>query len=205
MNTKIELVISRAKLILLNPKEAWIEIKQEQTNLKTLFIDYIFYLALIPAIASFIGYGIIGLDMGIFGRAAGIDWGISMALQAFLSPFISIYIVSWVISKLAPRFDCEVNINEAAKLVAYAYTPALISGVFYLFPSLSIIVLLGGIYSLYILYQGFQTITGVSDSNKTNYMVISIIASIVISFIISIILATIMSSTGFSSYNEFPY
>ncbi len=199
----ITAIINRVKFIILQPGDAWIQIKAEQTDIKSLFKDYIFYLALIPAIASFIGYGFIGFDMGFFGRSASIEWGATQAIQTFVSTIISILTVSWIITKLAPNYQCEVSMDESAKLVGYAYTPALVCGVFYLIPSLSVLGIIGGIYSLYLFYQGFGLITEVREEKKSTFFIVSLLVSIVAFIVIGIVIGSILGIIGLNTISDY--
>ena len=198
----MENLINRAKDIVLQPKTTWEVIKTEETTTSGILTNYLFPLALVPAIASFIGYGFIGFNVGIFGRAASIEWGIGQAVTTFVSTFIGVIISAWVISQLGKNFGTTTSMNDAAKLVAYSYTPALIAGIFYLIPSLIIIVVLGGLYSLYLLYIGFQPMTNVSEQRKTSYFMVSLIAIIVVSAVLFAALGSILATLGLVGYQS---
>ncbi len=198
-------LIQRAKALILTPKQSWEIIKNEETKIIELFKAYVIPLALIPAVASFIGYGLIGINLGGFGRIALIDWGVSMAVQSFISTLLSVLIISLVIAKLAPKYNCEVSLDKAARLVGYAFTPALVSGVFYIFPSFSIMAMIGALYTLYVLYLGFPIITEVSEAKKSNYMLISILASIGVFILVAIIMSSIFGAMGFGSYANYNF
>lgn len=199
----MENLISRAKNMITQPKVTWDVIKTEETYIPNLLTGYVFPLALIPAIASFIGYGFIGFNVGFLGHASSIEWGISQAIITFATAFIGIFISAWVISQLAKNFGTTVSLNDAIKLVAYSYTPSLLSGVFYLIPALTILTLIGGIYSLYVLYLGFQPITNVNEQQKTSYFLISLIAIIVVSVVITFVLGIILTTFGLVGYQSF--
>ena len=63
-------LVERAKEIILKPQETWEKIKGEETTIKELYTSYAGILALIPAIASFIGMSLIGTSfMGFHYRA----------------------------------------------------------------------------------------------------------------------------------------
>jgi hypothetical protein len=162
-------LVNRAKQMIFQPKATWEVIKTEDTSATNLLTGHLFPLSLIPAIASFIGFGLIGFNTGIFGNATSIEWGISQAITTFASTIVGVIISAWVISQLAPKFGTTLTMNNAVKLVAYAYTPSLVAGVFYLIPSLTPLAIIGGIYSLYVLYIGFQPMTKVSEDQHTTY------------------------------------
>jgi hypothetical protein len=199
----MENLISRAKNMVVMPKVTWDVIKTEETSIPSLLSGYVFPLALIPAIASFIGYGFIGFNVGFFGQASSIEWGISQAITTFATAFIGIFISAWVISQLAKNFGTTVSLNDAIKLVAYSYTPSLLSGAFYLIPALTILTLIGGIYSLYVLYLGFQPITNVNEQQKTSYFLISLIAIIAVSVVVTFVLGIILTTFGLVGYQSF--
>jgi hypothetical protein len=190
----IDHLFNRIKLVIINPKNAWDEIKNESSTTKDLVLNYMLPLVLIPTIASFIGYGLIG-SSSYFGTNS-ISWGLNQALLAFIGAFLGVFISAWCIHKLAPSFGTQVSLNKSLKLVVYAYTPSWLAGIFYLVPALSILGLVAGIYSLYILYIGFKPITNVPEEKKTNYFIISLIVIIGVSFILSLILGAILVSIG---------
>ena len=61
-------LVERAKKIILQPKTEWVVIEQESIQPAQLVSSYLIPLALIPAIASFIGYGFIGIEVPFFGH-----------------------------------------------------------------------------------------------------------------------------------------
>lgn len=190
----IDYLFNRIKLVTLNPKSAWEEIKNEPRATKDLILNYMLPLVLIPTIASFIGYGLIGSNT--YFRSSSINWGLNQAILAFIGAFLGVFISAWCIHKLAPSFNTQTSIGKATSLVVYAYTPSWLAGVFYLIPSLSILGLVAGIYSLYILYLGFKSITNVPEEKKTNFFVISLISIIGVSFILSLVLGALLVSIG---------
>ncbi|HZK93931.1 MAG TPA: Yip1 family protein [Prolixibacteraceae bacterium] len=141
-----------------------------------------------------------GFNSGIFGRSASFEWGINQALTVFVGTFVGILISSWVISQLAPKFGITLSFANAVKLVAYSYTPSLLAGVFYLIPALTALVVAGSIYSLYVLYVGFQPITNVSEEQKINYFLLSMVSIVAIFIVLSIVLGILFATMGFAGY-----
>src|SRR6185503_956259 len=56
-------LVDRAKKILLQPKTEWPVIAAEPHTVQGLYTGYVMILAAIPAVASFIGYSLIGVSM----------------------------------------------------------------------------------------------------------------------------------------------
>jgi len=181
-------IIERVQKILFSPKEEWQSIEQETTPVAQLVTTYLIPLALIPAICSFIGYGLIGYST-ILGHIGGtMTFGIVRAVLAFLSPVLGAFLSALVISLLAPSFGSLKDFGKAMQLVVYSFTPMLVAGVFYILPSLGFIAALAGIYGLYIMYLGFTPLLKTPADKLVSYFVVSLIAIIVVYVVIGLIL-----------------
>ncbi|MCF8361552.1 MAG: YIP1 family protein [Prolixibacteraceae bacterium] len=199
----MEKLLSRIKLIILNPNDAWKTIQQEEGVVSEILKHYVLPLAAIPALASLIGYWLVGVNVPIWGRMASFEWGLSQAITSYVSLVAGVLIAGWVISYLAPKFNANVSPGDAVKMVAYSYTPVFIAGVFYLIPSLGIIASLAGIYGLYILYLGFEPITRVPKDKQTTYFVISLLVLILVYFLLGLIIAAFLGVFGLSGTKQF--
>ncbi len=196
----MENLINTVKLFILNPKEAWEAEKEKTTTVTTLFTSYILILALIPAVCSFIGYGLIGIRIGFLGRTASIAWGLNSALTSYVSSVIGIYISAWVIQMLSSKFDCSVKMEKAVALVGLSYIPAFVAGLFNLVPTLSILAFLGSLYSLYVLYIGFVPMTGVSENKKSAYFITSLVVVILVYIVLGLVLASLFTAFGLKTF-----
>jgi len=196
----MEQIISKVKKILLQPKLAWEEIGVESITWEKMITTYVIPLTLIGAVASFIGYGLIGVSMGSFGFSASISWGIGQAIRFIVSALIGIFVSGAIISVLAPNFNTQVSLHDGVKLVGYAYTPFLVAGVIYVLPVLSPIIFLAGLYSLYQLYLGFKPVTKVTDDKHGSYFAVSLIVIIAIMVVASLILGSLMMLFGLAGY-----
>lgn len=184
-------LIDRIKNMLLNPKIEWEIVESEETDPKTLMLTYLLPLALISAIASFIGFGLIGqnvlnVHIGSFG------FGIRQAVTSFISTVVGAFVTAYVIDYLATYFGAQKNLNQAFKLVTYSYTPMMVAGILFIIPSLSILVTIAGLYGLYLLYIGLQPLMKCTDDKKTSYFVISIIVVIVVYAVLGAIFGALL-------------
>jgi len=180
-------IIDRAKAIIMSPKIEWGTIAGEEPNIGQIMTGYVLPLALIPAIASVIGYGLIGS-----GEVVSVSYGIARALIQVISAFIVVYLAAFVIDFLAPNFASQKGIGRAVQLVAYSNTPVWIAGIVYIIPGLSWIVFIAALYSLYILYLGFSPMMKTPQDKVVVYLVVSIIALIIVYAIVGWILALIL-------------
>lgn len=183
-------LITRVKGILLSPGAEWLAINSETETPSSLLGKYVIPLALIPAIALFIGYGLIGVD-AVFFRVNGIRWGLIIGINSFITSIISYYISTYVVDALASSFGSEKNIGRSAQLVAYASTASWVAGIFMIIPSLGILRILG-LYSIYLFYLGLPTMKKTPEDKRVVYMIVSAIVIIVIWFVVNMVVEEIV-------------
>ena len=186
-------LVARVQAILLKPKEEWVKIKGESTPISQLFTSYAVLLAAIPAIAQFIGYGLIGTRVLTFGVIRmGIGQALFRAILYYVTALLSAYIFGMVINALAPSFGSKPSAENAMKLAVYSMTPAWIGGIFYIIPALSVLAVIASLYGLYVMYLGFATPMMETPKEKVmGYAIVSWIVIIVIMVVISVVLGLI--------------
>lgn len=190
-------IIDRIKGIILNPKNEWNTIQQEKQGNTELLTSYLIPLVIIPIAASFIGYGLIGRNLAFFGHVGSLSLGIRYAIMMLLNMLVGIYLTAFVIDLLAPSFGATKNFNNALRLVVYSYTPTLVAGIFYVLPSLSILVMLASLYGLYILYFGIKPMMKAPDDKVTVYFIVSIVVLIAVYFVIGAIVSAVLIRSAF--------
>ncbi|GHV23153.1 YIP1 family protein [Bacteroidia bacterium] len=184
-------IVSRIKSILVSPKKEWQTIEAENEPHTKVFTSYVVPLALIPAVAAFIGYGLIGYSvLGV--HVHSVSWGIRQAIVQYVAMLGGTYLTAFVINALADNFGAKKDFDRAFSLVAYAYTPMFVAGVFYILPSLSVLASLAGLYGLYLLYIGLQPMMKAPADKQTSYFVVSLIVTVAVSAVLSIVLAAIL-------------
>jgi len=189
-------LIQRVQSILLKPKDEWVKIKAEPATVSGLFTSYAMILEAIPAVAQFIGHLVFRAQVPFarvyvwsFGRA------LSSAILSYVFSLVIVYLFALVINALAPNFSSAKSLPNALKLAVYSMTPAWVAGILYIFPALSILVMLASLYGLYILYLGFDCPIMETPKDKVlGYLVISIIVVIVLTVIFGLIVGGIYAS-----------
>jgi hypothetical protein len=184
-------LFERAKNILVSPKTEWEVIKNEQSTVADLFTKYALILALIPAVAGFIGQSFIGISLGPFGSfKVPIVNGLIYAVLYYVLSLAGIYLVAFIVDALAPSFGATKDMVSSLKVVVYSYTAVWVAGIFQIIPVLAILGILG-LYSLYLLYLGLNIVKGSPSDKVVGYTVVVIIITIVIYFIIGAIVRAI--------------
>jgi hypothetical protein len=190
-------LIQRVKNILFTPKEEWKVIATEEPNVGSILMTYVLPLALIPAIAQFIGYGLFGFGLSRWVGISGFSWGISSGVITLISAFISVLIAAFIIDVLAPSFKSEKNFGRSLQLIVYSCTPIWVAGILYLIPLLGIVAALIGLYGIYLIYLGLGDIKKTPEENKVGYLVVSAIVGIVAMWIVAFIFGVIVKSVFF--------
>ena len=192
-----EKLIARAKAILLAPRAEWPIISAEAETTAGIFKGYIVWLAAIAAIAGFIANTVVGYRVPFLGTyRVGFATGLTSALTQYALSLASVALLALLVDALAPTFKGEKSYIQALKVVAYAYTASWIAGVGLMIPGLRwLIVLAGGIYSIYLLYLGLPYTMKCPPSEAVKYTVVAIIAAIVLSWIIAFAAARFIGPT----------
>jgi hypothetical protein len=192
-------IVNRIKSILVSPKKEWQTIEAENEPHMKVFTSYVVPLALIPALAAFVGYGLIGYS-ALGHHVSSASWGFRQAIVQYAAMLGGTYSTAFVINALAENFGAKKDFDRAFSLVAYAYTPMLVGGVFYILTSLSWLASLAGLYGLYLLYIGLQPMMKAPADKQASYFVVSLIATIAVSAILSFALAAILLRGAYFSF-----
>lgn len=192
-------LIERAKNIIVTPKTEWDVINGEEANVPAIITGYVLPLAGAAAVAAFIGYGLIGVDMGFF-RVKGMDWGLYQGISVLAGALISVFVSAIIIDALAPSFGSEKNFGKSVQLVAYTWTPAWIGGLLSILPAIAIIGSLAALYGFYLLYIGLPVLKKTPEDKKVAYYVVSLLTMFLVFIVIGFIMAKILMSVFGLSY-----
>ncbi len=184
----------RAVSILKNPLAELTKVKSEGISKDDLVKKYIAVLALIPAIAYIIGWGIIGIAGFGVGFRYPIGTAVAGGILMYILSIVDVYVLSIVINALAPNFGSKQDENQAMKLAAYSTTAWLVGGIFNIIPMLGIIVLLFALYGLYILYLGIPVLMETPKEQALSYTIVVIIVALVIYIVIGAVTGLVMST-----------
>ena len=97
------------------------------------------------------------------------------------------YVLALVIDSLAPAFGSRKDFVQALKVAAYSATPYWIAAALTIVPSLWIITVLVGLYSLYLLFVGLPIAMKTPPEKAPLYFVVVLMAILVLTAAIFIV------------------
>jgi|GEM_PF-1119857 len=181
----LPLLIERAKLVILSPKECWQKISSESTSPNELVRSIVAPLLVLGVILSVVGLQVFGIYMGPLGtwRPPLFPHLFSQIGFAIIS-VVMLYVSAFIVQKLAGIFHGTATPQRAFSLVTHAVLPMMVGNLLAFYPILGILGLVFTVISVIALYHGIPAMTTVAP-NKTvgfiaAYICIMILASLVI-------------------------
>jgi hypothetical protein len=171
-------IIARVTAVLSTPKTEWPAIAGEATDVASLYKNYILVLAAVPVVFGFLKSTVIGYGVPAIGSA----------LVGYVLSLVGVFLMALLVDALAPSFGGQKNQIQAMKTVAYSWTAAWVAGAGQIVPWLSVLILLaGGIYSIYLLYVGLPHTMKCPQDKAVGYTAVTVIVAIVLSWIIGMV------------------
>lgn len=189
----METMTGRVKGMLLEPRTTWKEIDTEFTKPGEIWGKYIIPLAAIGPIALTVGLLMFGQRIAFTSLTSSVTLtgAISAGIGSYVLALLMVFVLSRIISLLAPGFDGQRNDVQGLKAAAYSSTASWVGGVFLILPALGIVSLVFSLYSLVLLYVGLPIVMKVPQSRAMGYTAVVIIIAIVIFLIAQAILTAI--------------
>lgn len=180
-------VVDRAKRLLLDPKAEWPRIDAEATTPKEIFTSYVMILAAIPAIATALMMILFMPRLpGVFGFS--IPSVLAGVVVQYLLGLAVVYVMSLIIDALAPSFGGTKDSLKALKVAAYYPTAVWVASAALVIPFIGLlIVLVGLVYSLYLLYVGLPVLMKNPPDKTAPYFVVLLLIAIVVFWLINMI------------------
>ncbi len=188
-------LVQRVQDILLKPKDTWPVIAAEPGDTVSLYKDYLIFLALVPAVAGFIGMSLIGFGGFGFSMRVPLVSGLVNMLVGYVLLLAMVFALGLIANVLAPTFGGTKDPVSALKLVAYGSTAAFLGGVFSLIPALSILGLLASLYSIYLIFTGVPVLMKCPPEKAVAYTAVLIVCGIVAGIILAA-LSTLFTGGG---------
>ena len=185
-----ERLIARVKNILITPKTEWPLIAAEPASSASIYLNYAMIVAAIGPISTFIGMTIFGMSLPLVGTIkVPLTTGILQMVVGYVLSLGMLYVMGLLVDALAPTFGGEKNFTQALKTVAYAYTAAWVAAVLNIVPLLGMLALIGGIYSIYLIYVGLPHTMKCPPEKAGGYTAVIVLIGIVLSICVGMVIA----------------
>jgi len=176
-------LIGRVRRLLTSPATEWDVIDREPSDMAAIYKSYALPLIVFAAVCQ--GIGTLFLGLGFF-------WVLRGILVTILLGCAGVYLLALVIDALATTFGAQKNFGQAFKVAAYTPTASWVASIFYIIPTLGIVAMLAGLYSLYLLFMGLPKLMRCPSDQAFIYTGTVIACLIVAVLVISLLLIPIL-------------
>jgi hypothetical protein len=184
-------IIKRVIAIITKPNDEWEVIKNETMTVGDMFTKYAIWLAIIPAVAGFIGNALIGTSVMGFNVKWPISNALTWAIVMYVMQLVGIFVLGFIIDALATTFGAQKDLVSSMKVAVFASTATWVAGILYIIPALGILVMIAALYSLYLLYLGIKIVKNPPQDKAMGYFIVVLIVDIVVFFLIGFITTTV--------------
>jgi hypothetical protein len=184
-------IFKRAIAIITKPNDEWQVIKNETMSIADMFTKYAVILAAIPAIAGFIGYGLIGISVGFGTFRIPLGRCLIWAIFMYALSLVGVYLTAFIMDALAPSFGSQKDMNRSLKVVVFSWTPVWIAGILYIIPSIAVIVWIASLYALFLLYTGMKSLKEPPQDKLMGYFIVTLVINVVVLFLVGFIVSTV--------------
>lgn len=193
-------IIARVKAILLSPNAEWPVIAAEQANTGSVYSGYVVPLAVLQGIATFLKLSVFGVGVFFLGTyRASLGSGLTSGVMTVLSSLLGVFILALIVDALAPTFGGTKDKLQSLKTAAYAGTAAMVGGILSFVPAIGyLLALVGGIYSIYLLYLALPHTMKAPRDKTVGYTVVVVLCAIVLGVILSAVTTAIVGRSAMS-------
>lgn len=186
-------LIDRVKDLLMKPKEEWVVIDAEPATVSGLFTSYVMILSAIPAIFTALGLFLF-VPRGVVVYGVAVSFGLSTtsiiagAVVQYILGLVSVYVIALIVDGLAPTFGGTKDQIKSMKVAAYYPTAMWIACLLLIIPGIGLLgMLIGAIYSLYLLYLGLPILMKVPAEKLLGYFIAVLVVALVVLGVINMV------------------
>lgn len=196
--------VDRAKNILLQPAQEWEVIAKEPATVGSLFTGYAAILALLPAIASALFMGVLGIGLGGMGAGGammaglGMSYWITTAVVGYFVGLGLLWLVSFIVKSVSPSFNGNSDMVQATELMVYSATPTWVAGLVSWVPVIGMLLSLAAMaYAVYLIYLGVRPVMDIPQEKVAGMTVVTVLIYLVASLVVGAVIATAVISMFF--------
>jgi hypothetical protein len=186
----------RAWAMLFNPAAEWAKIESESGDPAFVIGQFVAWLAVVPALASFVGACVIGVTApgGTVSRALLFD-GVFGAIFGYVMSCAAVLVTALIVDLMAPFFGGRRDFDSAFKLAVYAFTPVWLAGIFLLLPGLRFL-LLTGFYGAYLCWLGLPGLIKPNPQRTLDFTALIVIVAFALVYGASILQRMVFGTPG---------
>lgn len=195
-------LVERAQRILMSPKTEWPVIAAEPDTTAGLYRSYILILAAIGPVALFLRSTLIGTQVPFLGTfRVPMGTGVVQLVLGYALSLAAVYVFALIVNALAPTFGGQKDQMQALKTAAYSMTASWIAGIAQILPVIGVLIMIaGGIYSIYTLYLGLP-VTMKSPADRAGaYTAVAVVAAIILFWIVALVVGGIVGRGMWGGY-----
>jgi MFS family permease len=192
--------LTHAPGLIINPKQEWQKISQEDNNIPGLLYGYVLILALIGPVAGYYGTTTSGWQIG--SREAvklTSESAITLAVMYYLAVVIAVVGLGLMVRWMCKTYGGNTSLNRCIALSAYVATPIFLVGFIEFYPVLWVNLLFGLIalsLSVFLLYTGVPVLMDISKDK--GFLMSSALLALGLVVLVSLLgITTLMWGFGF--------
>jgi hypothetical protein len=171
--------------MLLQPGRTLEAIADQHADTVALYVGYILPFAAIGPVFGAIGLMVFGASIAGIHLKPPILQTLGGAAIDYILSLVSAYLLALIVAVLGPLFGASGGRLQALKLVAYAMTALWVAGVFSLYPTLGLpLMVLGALYSLYALYLGLHSVMRAPEEKVLTYFAAVLVCALVLGVVL---------------------
>jgi hypothetical protein len=176
-------MLDRIMGILAAPDLEWSVIAHKDASSWAVFARYGAILALIPALAHWIGASFVG-------GYVPVGKGLVGALVIYAGSLAAVYLVALIVNLAASGFDAQRSFPRALLLAVYSAIPVWLAGIALAVPGLSFLAVLG-LYAAYLLWTGLPVLMRAPAGRTLSYYSMVTGAALIIVFALGVVVARV--------------
>ncbi|NWN92527.1 YIP1 family protein [Marinobacter adhaerens] len=153
--------------LLFKPDREWKAIRKDSESTLRLYFGHVLILALIPALAGFIGTTQVGWKIGD-GQVTrlSVQSGLSLSILFYAAMLAGIFILGKFIDFFSATYGVSEHSPRGVTMAAYTATPIFLIGVIAVYPNIWVNMLAGLVaiaYAVFLLYEGLPILMKIPE------------------------------------------
>ena len=172
-------LLARVTAIVCRPRATWRAIANERTPPAALFLGYVFPLAAIGPIATYVLLRETGRRVAagaIYHESIRVALG--EAAISFAYALVGVPLVAAIVRAFAPMFGCTLSFSTAFAIATYAFTPIWIAGALLLAPQIASAQLFFALYAIILLALGLAIVGGIGTVRASFFAALAIACAV---------------------------